>query len=546
MKMKFFFASLLVMGATFAGFAQGISDGIEFYKIGDTENAKTLLDRNMSSASNIAEAYYYYGQIAFDEGNLSEAQSYYDKAVAANPSYPYSYVGQGAILLKNGNKGAAENLFKQARKLTKKNSKLEIAIARAYYAANPTAYDSQIKKCVKDAQKWNQKDPDSYNFEGDRFSDLQMWGDAAAQYEWAMTYEPSNIEATVKFANTYFKVAPDLAIEKLREIDKTQSASALVQRQIAEKLYEHGDFEEAAQRYGNYISGTRNHFPKDEARYAQLLYVADKFQEAYDIAAQLKTTVPAGSSYSFIADRLMLYSAASLKKWDDAVRVGQSFFGAENVANAQNYNAQDYIKYATSLDAAGGHAEEAIFAYDKAIELDPNNLDLVRRLAIQYAQAKQFDKAITFENKVLSNENCVDGDKNAMAEIYIMQAEDAVGDAKTAALANAMTYINQALDGKPENLTYLYNKSLIEMQMESSNTGKALGTMQKLVDVIKSKDDITPYKPTLGYAYSYIALYYYGAKNYSKALDAFTSWQEIDPTNTNIANAIEQLSKVVK
>lgn len=546
MKMKFFFASLLAMGATFAGFAQGISDGIEFYKIGDTENAKTLLDRNMSSASNIAEAYYYYGQIAFDEGNLSEAQSYYDKAVAANPSYPYSYVGQGAILLKNGNKSAAESLFKQARKLTKKNSKLEIAIARAYYAANPTAYDSQIKKCVKDAQKWNQKDPDSYNFEGDRFSDLQMWGDAAAQYEWAMTYEPSNIEATVKFANTYFKVAPDLAIEKLREIDKTQSASALVQRQIAEKLYEHGDFEEAAQRYGNYISGTRNHFPKDEARYAQLLYVADKFQEAYDIAAQLKTTVPAGSSYSFIADRLMLYSAASLKKWDDAVRVGQSFFGAENVANAQNYNAQDYIKYATSLDAAGGHAEEAIFAYDKAIELDPNNLDLVRRLAIQYAQAKQFDKAITFENKVLSNENCVDGDKNAMAEIYIMQAEDAVGDAKTAALANAMTYINQALEGKPENLTYLYNKSLIEMQMESSNTGKALGTMQKLVDVIKSKDDITPYKPTLGYAYSYIALYYYGAKNYSKALDAFTSWQEIDPTNTNIANAIEQLSKVVK
>lgn len=546
MKMKFFFASLLAMGATFAGFAQGISDGIEFYKIGDTENAKTLLDRNMSSASNMAEAYYYYGQIAFDEGNLSEAQSYYDKAVAANPSYPYSYVGQGAILLKNGNKSAAESLFKQARKLTKKNSKLEIAIARAYYAANPTAYDSQIKKCVKDAQKWNQKDPDSYNFEGDRFSDLQKWGDAAAQYEWAMTYEPSNIEATVKFANTYFKVAPDLAIEKLREIDKTQSASALVQRQIAEKLYEHGDFEEAAQRYGNYISGTRNHFPKDEARYAQLLYVADKFQEAYDVAAQLKTTVPAGSSYSFIADRLMLYSAASLKKWDDAVRVGQSFFGVENVANAQNYNAQDYIKYATSLDAAGGHAEEAIFAYDKAIELDPNNLDLVRRLAIQYAQAKQFDKAIMYENKVLTNENSVDGDKNAMAEIYIMQAEDAVGDAKTAALANAMTYINQALEGKPENLTYLYNKSLIEMQMESSNTGKALGTMQKLVDVIKSKDDITPYKPTLGYAYSYIALYYYGAKNYSKALDAFTSWQEIDPTNTNIANAIEQLSKVVK
>ena len=47
MKMKFFFASLL-LGASVSVFAQGFNDGIDFYSIGDYENAKTILDRNIN------------------------------------------------------------------------------------------------------------------------------------------------------------------------------------------------------------------------------------------------------------------------------------------------------------------------------------------------------------------------------------------------------------------------------------------------------------------------------------------------------------------
>ena len=79
------------------------------------------------------------------KSHFNEAKSCFDKGLAADPQYPYNYVGQGAILLKNGNKSAAEDSFKAARKLSKKDTPLEIAIARAYYAANPTTYDSQIR-----------------------------------------------------------------------------------------------------------------------------------------------------------------------------------------------------------------------------------------------------------------------------------------------------------------------------------------------------------------------------------------------------------------
>ena len=69
MKMKFFFASLL-LGASVSVFAQGFNDGIDFYSIGDYENAKTILDRNINSAANKAEAFYYYGMIDFKNGNF--------------------------------------------------------------------------------------------------------------------------------------------------------------------------------------------------------------------------------------------------------------------------------------------------------------------------------------------------------------------------------------------------------------------------------------------------------------------------------------------
>ena len=73
MKAKFLFASLL-MGASIFASAQGVKDGIDFYNIGDYENAKTILDRNVNSASNKAEVDYYYGMIDLKQGDLNAAE----------------------------------------------------------------------------------------------------------------------------------------------------------------------------------------------------------------------------------------------------------------------------------------------------------------------------------------------------------------------------------------------------------------------------------------------------------------------------------------
>ena len=124
MKMKFFFASLL-LGASVSVFAQGFNDGIDFYSIGDYENAKTILDRNINSAANKAEAFYYYGMIDFKNGNFDAASENFKKGMAADANYANNYVGMGAVMLKQGDK-LGEDMFKQARKLVKKDAKLTL------------------------------------------------------------------------------------------------------------------------------------------------------------------------------------------------------------------------------------------------------------------------------------------------------------------------------------------------------------------------------------------------------------------------------------
>ena len=200
----------------------------------------------VNSASNKAEVDYYYGMIDLKQGDLNAADKYFKDGAAADAKYPFNLVGQAAVLLKNGNKSAAEALFKQARNLTKKNVDLECAIARAYFFADPTKYESQVNKCLLNARKYGKNSPQPDIVQGDIYFASQDWGNSMASYEQAMGYDPSNIESTVKYADTYFKVNPELAIARLKDIIQSNPNSALVQRQLAEKLYEHGDFVEAA------------------------------------------------------------------------------------------------------------------------------------------------------------------------------------------------------------------------------------------------------------------------------------------------------------
>ena len=397
MKRKFFFASLMLMGASLIANAQGYKDGIEYYKVDKLDNAKELLERNLNSPqTNKAEAFYYLGQIALHQGKVAEAAANFEKGIAADAMNPYNYVGQAAIALKNG--GDVKVLLEKARKLLKKDSKLEMEIARAYYDANPTTYAKDIEKCIKNARKWNADDPDSYIFEADTKADKKDWGNAAGIYELAFDKDPNNIEAYVKYANTYFNVNPEMAIERLEELQAKVPNSALVQRELAEKYYADNLGAKAAEQYGKYIKNP-NHFAQDEVRYVQLLFFGEKYQESLDLATSLVNKLNPADSKVFYMKRMQLYNLVQLQKWAEAVEAGRSFF-ANAVPQGSNYEVRDYTDFGQALQTAG-FAEEAIDAYNKAIDLNPKNTDLIRNLGDTYADAGNFVKAAEYYQRLV-------------------------------------------------------------------------------------------------------------------------------------------------
>ena len=540
MKRKFFFASLILMGASLIANAQGYKDGIEYYKVDKLDNAKELLERNLNAAAtDKAEAYYYLGQIALHQGNVGEAAANFEKGIAANASNPYNYVGQAAIALKNG--GDAKALLEKARKLSKKDAKLEVEIARAYYDANPTTYAKDIEKCIKNARKWNADDPDSYIFEADTKADKKDWGNAAGIYELAFDKDPNNIEAYVKYANTYFYVNPEMAIERLEELQAKVPQSALVQRELAEKYYADNLGAKAAEQYGKYIKNP-NHFAQDEVRYVQLLFFGEKYQESLDLATSLVNTLNPTDDKVFYMKRMQLYNLVQLQRWPEAVEAGRAFF-ANAVPKGSNYEVRDYTDYGQALQTAG-LPEEAIAAYEKAIQLNPNNADLIRFMGDSYADAENFIKAAEYYQRLVDSGNNKSNDLFTLSNYYLGIASTEGVDAalKADAVAKSQKYIDEVDKLVPGNVQIVNQKAKIAKFREGdTNNGAALAAYNELLSILEQKDNKADYARYFKYAYNYLATYYFGKGDKATAKNYYQKWLEYDPENESLRKYVESL-----
>lgn len=544
MKTKFFFATMLIAGAALVVNAQGYKDGIDFYKIGKLDDAQELLERNLDKAeTNKAEAYYYLGQVALKKGDTGTAKSYYDKGVQANPNFALNYVGQGAVALKNGNAKEAENLFKQAEKLAKKNPKLAIAIANAYYMADANAYAKQIDKQKKNAFKWNANDPDYYIFVGDDLAHKQEWGQAAGQYELAFQREPANIESRVKFSNVDFFLNENRAVEALEELLDLVPNSALVQRELAEKYYEassiKGNVAKAVEHYGTYYNNP-NHFAKDEIRYAQLLWMSKDFDKAEEVCDGLIANATDPSN-KFFGYRLKFYSQCGEQDWEDAAETGAKFFALP--ANERTpYSVTDYSYYATALNRTNRGAE-AVATFEKAIQQYPDNADLRSQLANVYNASKDYVKAAEVLQGIVDSGNYDAADLYRLANAYRKVADNTTDDVvKQNAISKARSAINGAIEKEPNDLSNLNMLAQVELSAENNEyTGGALNAYKNLIDAVNKNpgDENANYYYMMGYRY--LATYYSKQGQMPVAKDYYIKWLQYDPENENLRKFVEQL-----
>lgn len=550
MKLKFVLALALFGSSVFASYADGYKDGVEYFQAGQEENAEIVLLQTLDeAATDKAEAYYYLGWIELNKGNLDKASEYFDLGVKANPEYAYNYVGQGAVALKKGNVDAAKDLFKDAEKINKKDAKIRVDIARAYYNADKVKYNKQWNDALKDAKKKDKKESAIYIFEGDVFADEQKYGDSAGYYEMAITFDAERPIAYVKYANTYFRINPTVAIQKLEEIVAKNPNSALAQRELAEKYYENNQWTKAAEQY-KFVIDNPNHFASDDERYVVLLYFGKNYQESLSRAqAQLQKTPT-----SFLMKRMVFLNQAALEQYAEAEKSAIDFFGSASADNLLSSN--DYTTYGDVLKKLGKE-EKALGEYEKAVEINPDKVELLKDLSSAYSTAATATtdsvkaanyhlKSAELYKKFIDKGDYSTNDLFVLAGRYQNVIATALNDTlKSKAFEKANKVIDEVLERVPDDYRIAQRKARIALTYEGNDRSKGLAVApyNQMMEILNNDTTIDESKKKEAFmeAYMYIAAHYLAIKDSATAKSYYLKYLELDPTNEALKKYIENM-----
>lgn len=543
MKIKFLLTASLLAGASLCSMAQTHVEGMEYYKADQIANAKELLLRNLNNAgTDKAIADYYLGLIALSEGNTSEAQQYFTQGTQANADYGYNYVGLGAIELKNGNKQAAEKLFKEGEAKAKKDASMQVAIARAYYEADPVAYEKEIEKRMEKARKTNMKEADIYIFEGDQKKAAKDFGGAGAKYEMAAEYNSDAPEAYVKYANLFTQVNPQYAIDMLNKLLSLQPNSALAQREIANAYYNAGQFENAVKHYGNYVKSP-NHFKQDEDRYAFLLFYGHDYQQGYDYATALLKENPA----NFTAQRYQFMNAAQLKDMaDQLLPMAEALMATHKANPAEKKLAPiDYILLAEELNNAK-RPEEAQSLLQEAIQEMPENAEFHKKLATSYVESNNLTKTTEEFQKYLSLiEKPGYNDFNQLATYAFYAGVENKENPEVAEKFYGITLdtANKMKEILPDNYKPLKFAGDVAKQKaaEEEVASAAVPAYTEAITLLEASENPSRYANDAKEMYNYMGNYYLDQKDVEKAKEYFNKYLQYDPNNEAYRKFVEGL-----
>jgi len=550
MKFKALFTMLLA-GTLLAGAqSQGYKDGIEYYKAGQYDNARTILERTLNDPSTDKSlANYYLGCVALNNGDRQTAVDYFTKGRDINPENPFNYVGLGEADLKAGNVKSAEDFFKEAQRLGKKNGEVTVAIARAYYNADPVAFAEKVEKTLQKARKdTKNQEPAIYILEGDMKAALREYGDASASYEMAINFDDNNPEGYVKYANAYFFVNPNFAISKLEELLAKQPQSALAQRELAVKYFDGKHWRKAVELYGKYLQNP-NHFPEDKAMYSVLLYWDNKYQPSLDVANEILARDPK----HFLSQRMRVLNETALENYPAAVRDAELFF--KNNPDG-NFTTNDYVTYAQALSGVGQDSL-AVIQYEKAVKLIDERLsdekiasdkeayakataekaDLLKGLSDQYTHAKNYlGAAEAYDAYLQLQENPSLNDLFGMTGRYLNVAATTDNEEERVKAADrGLEYINRVIERAPKQAPLLQRKARLYIARNNKQPdADAIATYKEMTDFLdedpanmspENKSALALYRE----AYSFNMLYYGNIeKDKDKMAEATAKFNAVD------------------
>ncbi|MEN9918939.1 MAG: hypothetical protein RL662_1375 [Bacteroidota bacterium] len=380
MKKKYLLGAFLGLLLSSPLFAQN-NIGADYLNTGELKVAKEIFQKQVSQSP--AEAYYYLGEVAYREKNVSEAKVNYEKGLAASVDYVLNNVGLGKVLLKSSPK-EAEDQFSIALKKNKKDVHVLVEIARAYYDNN---MQEKGEKTLAEARKADKKSPRIYLLEGDVKAKTNA-GEAAGSYAQAINFDPQSTVAYIKTAQVYETVNPTLAQEMLQKAVEINPNYTLAYKYLGNIYSRNGQYGQAIDTYKKYFAQGA-YDVEDLTRYAAALY----FTKQYDDAKKLINEGIGKDPNNFVLNRLLMYSSLQSQDYSNGLTIGDNFFALPK--GDSEYIVQDYMTYGELL-SKNNQLEKALLQYDAAIKLDPSKSGVYKEIAVACADGGQYENAAKY------------------------------------------------------------------------------------------------------------------------------------------------------
>jgi tetratricopeptide (TPR) repeat protein len=158
----------------------------------------------------------------------------------------------------------------------------------------------------------------------------------------------------------------------------------------------------------------------------------------------------------------------------------------------------------------------AVQVLRRALELEPDNLDIKRGLAQDLLYAGKPDNAIQTYNEIVT-----DDPKDSQSLLHISQIYRQKHD-----YAKAREALDRALEADPEDLDVRYNQ--VTLLDEEGNHAEALSAMKKLVDSTEKKSYNSGERASRASLLEKLAVLYRSNEQYAQAVDVFRQMADLE------------------
>ena len=392
---------LILAGISFLAvtkvFAGNNEKGIEYYRADLYGAAKLFfLQQTNQSPLEQAENYYYLGQTYYQLNQEDSASYYYRKAIDISPEYPFGYIGEGMLQLKNRNTKAADDLFKKANNYAKKDPSVQTTIAEVYVHLGDYA---NAKAALEKAQKVNSKYSGIYVVEGDMLMKQEKIGEACARYENAILFNNSDKVAYLNLAQVYKNINTAVAIQYLDRLVALDPNYIPAYAEYGEIYREERRYKDALDAYEKFITIPGVPLLHHE-RYAQLLFFTNPDEKALDKIRYVLSNEP----NNLVMKRLEAYCSLQMENYSLGLEQMKRFL---TEMPKERQLAQDYTTLG-QLALKEKDYQLALNAFQQAIEMDSKAEIFYKDMATAATNLGMYSEAIAYNEKYLAADPSAD------------------------------------------------------------------------------------------------------------------------------------------